>query len=49
MDFRSPLRNLAGIQNQYNRKGLISNLGQKKLAFAVLADYYKNKAVEPAK
>lgn len=24
-DFRSPLRKLAGIQDQYNRKGLVSN------------------------
>ena len=40
MDFRSPLRPLPGIQNDYNRKGLVSNMGQKKQAFYVLQKYY---------
>ena len=32
MDFRSPNRPLAGIQDEFNRKGLISDQGQKKQA-----------------
>ena len=44
MDFRSPRRTLAGIQDYYNRKGLISNEGQKKKAFFVLQEYYQSLA-----
>lgn len=40
MDFRSPLRPLPGIQDDYNRKGLVSNRGEKKQAFYVLQKYY---------
>jgi beta-glucuronidase len=40
MDFRSPLRPLPGIQDDYNRKGLISDKGEKKKAFYTLQDYY---------
>jgi len=40
MDFRSPTRQLPGIQDGYNRKGLVSNEGEKKKAFFVLQDYY---------
>jgi beta-glucuronidase len=43
VDFRSPRRNLPEIQDGYNRKGLISNDGQKKKAFWVMLDYYSNK------
>jgi len=43
-DFRSHLRELNGIQDGFNRKGLVSDTGEKKLAFGVLADYYKRKA-----
>lgn len=43
VDFRSPRRNLPGIQDGYNRKGLISNDGVKKKAFYVLRDFYKRK------
>jgi len=39
-DFRSPKRVLPGIQDRYNRKGLISDRGERKLAFDVLRDYY---------
>jgi len=39
-DFRSHLRELNGIQETYNRKGLVSETGEKKLAFKVLADFY---------
>ena len=40
MDFRSPRRQLPGIQDFRNRKGLISNEGNKKKAFFVLQKYY---------
>ncbi|MET1260614.1 glycoside hydrolase family 2 TIM barrel-domain containing protein [Flagellimonas sp. DF-77] len=43
VDFRSPRRMLPGIQDGWNRKGLISNMGQRKLAFYVLQEYYRNK------
>ena len=46
VDFRSPRRNLAQIQDGWNRKGVISNRGFKKQAFYVLRDYYAKKAVE---
>ena len=42
-DFRAMLRPLPGIQDFYNRKGLIDENGNKKEAFEVLADFYKNK------
>ncbi len=48
MDFRSPTRNLAGIQDGYNRKGLISDKGQKKAAFFVLQKAYVEKTVGKA-
>lgn len=40
MDFRSPNRPLAGIQDGFNRKGLISEKGEKKLAFSILQKAY---------
>jgi beta-glucuronidase len=39
-DFRSPRRQLAAVQDGWNRKGLISELGEEKQAFAVLAEWY---------
>lgn len=39
-DFRSPRRQHPVYQNFWNRKGLISEGGQKKKAFFVLKDYY---------
>ncbi len=39
-DFRSPRRQLPDVQDGWNRKGLIGPLGERKLAFAVLADWY---------
>jgi len=42
MDFRSPRRPLPKIQDYWNRKGLISNRGQKKKAFYVLQRYYSD-------
>ncbi len=41
MDFRSPVRELPGIQDGFNRKGLVSDQGQKKAAFFVLQQAYK--------
>jgi beta-glucuronidase len=43
-DFRSAMRSLNGIQDIYNRKGLVSEKGEKKKAFYVLRDFYKQKA-----
>ena len=40
MDFRSPRRPLAGIQDFHNRKGLISDRGERKQAFYVLQKFY---------
>lgn len=42
-DFYSPRRPLYGIQDWFNRKGLISSNGEKKLAFEVLQEYYNRK------
>ena len=42
-DFRSPRRVLTGIQDYYNRKGIFSDRGEKKLAFYVLRDWYRGK------
>ncbi len=47
VDFRSPRRLLPEIQDGYNRKGLISNDGNKKKAFFVLKDFYEKH--KPAK
>ena len=42
MDFRSPKRTLPGIQDYFNRKGLISERGQKKAAFFVMQQFYES-------
>ena len=39
-DFRSMMRPLAGIQDFYNRKGLIDENGNKKQAYDVLQEFY---------
>lgn len=44
VDFRSPRRQLTGIQDGWNRKGLIGDQGEKKQAFYILQEYYKQKA-----
>ena len=41
-DFRAMLRSLPGIQDYRNRKGLIDENGQRKLAFNVLQEFYSN-------
>jgi beta-glucuronidase len=43
MDFRSARRPLRRIQDDFNRKGLISEQGMKKKAFFTLQDYYYKK------
>jgi beta-glucuronidase len=45
MDFRSPMRLLPGIQDNFNRKGLISEDGRKKKAFFVLQKAYRENTV----
>jgi beta-glucuronidase len=45
MDFRSPYRQLVGIQDYFNRKGLISDQGIKKQAFFILQKAYKEKSL----
>lgn len=47
VDFRSPRRVLPGIQDGFNRKGLISSEGEKKQAFSILQEYYHKRAVAP--
>ena len=44
MDFRCPRRFLSGIQDYYNRKGLLSDRGEKKEAYYILRDYYRSLA-----
>jgi beta-glucuronidase len=46
-DFRSPRRPLPGIQDGWNRKGLISSAGEKKAAFSILQEFYRQKAAGP--
>jgi beta-glucuronidase len=41
MDFRSPRRPLPRIQDFFNRKGLVSNRGERKKAFFVLQEFYR--------
>ena len=43
MDFRSTRRQLRGVQDFFNRKGVISERGIRKKAFYVLQNYYKSK------
>lgn len=42
-DFMSPRRPLRGTQDFYNRKGLISDKGERKAAFGVLKNWYEKK------
>ena len=45
MDFHSPRRPLPGIQDYFNRKGLISDRGQRKQSFYILQKFYREKAL----
>ncbi len=47
-DFRSPHRQLPGIQDGFNRKGLISERGERKKAFYVLQRFYRELATQTA-
>lgn len=47
-DFRSPRRYRGDYQNYWNRKGLISETGERKLAWQVLHDYFAKIAGETA-
>jgi beta-glucuronidase len=47
-DFRSPRRQHPVFEQGWNRKGLISETGERKQGFAVLADYYAGKAAAAA-
>lgn len=42
-DFRSPRRLLPDVQDYFNRKGLVSETGQRKKAFYVLQKFYQEK------
>jgi beta-glucuronidase len=44
VDFYSPRRHLPGVQDFFNRKGLVSSHGLKKKAFHVMQEYYAAKA-----
>ncbi len=48
MDFRSPRRLLPGVQDDFNRKGLLSDQGQKKKAFFVVQKAYRTNSVGKA-
>lgn len=41
-DFRAPLRMYQGVQDYWNRKGLVADDGRRKLAFGVLRDWYRD-------
>ena len=43
-DFRSPRRNLPVIQDGWNRKGVIGENGERKLAFRTLREWYGGRA-----
>lgn len=42
-DFRSPRRFLPGLQDGWNRKGLISDKGERKQSWQIIHDYYSGK------
>jgi beta-glucuronidase len=46
-DFRAPFRLLPGVQDGFNRKGLIDNEGNRKLAFDVLSAWYRERLSQP--
>ena len=49
-DFRSPRRVLPGFQDYFNRKGLVSDHGEKKKAFFVLQEFYRElQSAQPPK
>jgi beta-glucuronidase len=48
MDFRSPGRNIPKLQDGYNRKGLISEKGEKKQAFSLFQKAYADHSLGKA-
>jgi beta-glucuronidase len=42
-DFRSPMRMYQGVQDYWNRKGLVADDGTRKQAFGVLRDHYRQR------
>lgn len=44
-DFRSPRRPLPGIQDFWNRKGLLSENGERKKAWYLMKEWYAKKEV----
>ncbi len=46
VDFLSPRRQLPGIQDWYNRKGLVSSWGEKKKAYKVMQYFYEKKKMQ---
>ena len=48
-DFRSPRRQLPGLQDGWNRKGLLSDTGEKKKAWYILNTFYTEKAKQAGK
>jgi hypothetical protein len=47
MDFRSPMRSLAGVQDNFSPKGTISDQGEKKQAFYILQKTTKKNLGKP--
>jgi beta-glucuronidase len=45
MDFRSPGRNIPLLQDGYNRKGLISEKGERKQAFLLFQKAYAEHSI----
>ncbi len=48
MDFRSTTRNIPKLQDGYNRKGLVSEAGQRKLSFMYFQKVYEEHSVGKA-
>jgi beta-glucuronidase len=46
VDFLSPRRQNFGLQDFFNRKGLVSSWGEKKQAFFVMQQYYRKKEAQ---
>ena len=47
-DFRSPRRLLPGLQDDFNRKGLVSDKGEKKKAFYIMQQWYRELKMKEA-
>ncbi len=45
-DFRSPRRQLTGVQDWYNLKGLVDHRGERKEVFGLLQEHYRGLAEE---